>query len=68
MNFATPETIKQPKGNLILEDLTETDYILGSKDPKNIGKVVVEDGHWARFAPIPELQKILDARGVSTGR
>lgn len=60
IQFATPETIKQPKGGLILEPVAETDYILGAKDPKNLGKVLVEDGHWAKYKPRQEYQRVID--------
>lgn len=58
--FATPETIVQPVGSLILEPRSEKDHILGAYDPKGMGKVVLEGGHWAPFAPAVEIQRVSD--------
>lgn len=60
INFATKEDIKMPKGGLILEERTEKDYILGSKDPKNFGKVVLAGGHWRNYTPVQEIQRVAD--------
>lgn len=60
LQFATPETIKQPSGGLVLEPVVEGDYILGANDPKNLGEVLVEDGHWEKFLPEQEIQRVRD--------
>lgn len=61
MKFVQPDKVRQPQGGLILTEPAPTDYILGSKDPKNIG-VGISDGHWAKAAervPI-EIQRVAD--------
>ena len=61
MQFATAENVKQPKGGLILEEQAESDFVLGAKDPRNLGQVLVEDGHWAPYmTPVIEIQRVRD--------
>lgn len=60
LKFATPETVKQPTGGLILEERAETDYILGAFDPKGLGQVLIEDGHWTPYLPVQEIQRVRD--------
>lgn len=61
IQFATPETIKQPSGGLVLQDLVPEDYILGANDPKKLGhQVLIEDGHWANHLPVQEIQRVRD--------
>lgn len=59
INWATPENIRQPKGGLILKPLADSDYVLGSNDPKNLGAIIQEDGDWTPFLPaINEIQRL----------
>lgn len=61
ITFATRDTIKQPTGGLILQDIAPEDWILGSKDPKKLGfQVLVENSHWAPYLPIQEIQRVRD--------
>jgi len=55
IKFATEETLIQPKGALIVEEPQEQDHVLGATGPDF--EVLVEDGHWADYAPNPELQR-----------
>lgn len=58
IKFSEGELI-QPKGGLILTPDLETDYVLGSNDPKNLGEVVQEDGDWTQFLPeVNEIQRL----------
>lgn len=56
ITFATPETLKQPKGGLIIQEVPgPKDHILGGP----VGpawEVLVVDGHWTK-KPLPELQR-----------
>ena len=60
IKWATAENVRQPKGGLILVPDAPTDYILGALDPKGLGQVLVEDGHWAKFLPEQEIQRVSD--------
>lgn len=56
MKFATPETIKQPTGGLVLEKKQNQDCILGGTKTLD-WEVLVSKGHWSEYAPPAELQK-----------
>lgn len=60
ITFADHNALKQPVGGMKLEPQVPEDYVLGANDPKNLGQIVVEDGHWAPFAPVVEIQKTKD--------
>lgn len=61
LKFATAEDVIQPVGGVILEERDPNDYILGANDPKKLGQVLVEDGHWARYmTPVIEIQRVRD--------
>ena len=56
--FATPDTLKQPKGGLVIEAPQEQDHVLGASGPDF--DVLCADGHWADFMPVPEIQRTID--------
>lgn len=59
--FATEENLKKPSGGLIVEEPQPQDHVLGGLNDSPPGPefdVLVEDGHWAKFAPVPELQRV----------
>lgn len=59
IKFATAEDLRQPKGGLILEDPSDTDYVLGSNDPRNLGQIIQDDGDWTPFLPaVNEIQRL----------
>jgi len=57
--FATPETIIQPKdcGLVIEAPLIEQDHVLGGLIGGTEFSIQLPGGHWAPYAPEPELQR-----------
>lgn len=61
IKFATEETIKQPKGALILEEPKAEDWVLGGLGDQKLGASILKGGHWAPFVPaISEIQTAAD--------
>ena len=57
MEFATPQTIKQPNGGLILKsNIDIEEKPLGARKKESWSKVN-EGGHWRDFQPVSELQR-----------
>lgn len=56
ITFATPETIKQPSGGLIVEKPLEQDHVLGATETAIQWERLVPDGHWQDYQPVSERQ------------
>lgn len=55
--FATPDTVQQPTGGLILIEREEQDHVLGATGYTGYDfDILVTDAHWSPFAPVAELQ------------
>lgn len=61
IKFATPDTVIQPQGALVLEEPKTEDWVLGANDPKNLGVAILKGGSWANYVPaVSELQTAID--------
>ena len=56
ITFATPDTIKQPSGGLIIDKPLEQDHVLGATETVIEWEKLVPDGHWRDFQPVSERQ------------